>query len=81
MSDYRLGKRVEPIPVGDVVEDEYEPHDTPNGRMWRNTRTKQLRTDKPAPKVDPFEHMREVLRRAQQQQEDDGFPVAFWGVM
>jgi hypothetical protein len=77
MSDYRLGKKVTPIPAPEVIEDEYEAVKTPHGTIWRNTRTKQLSTDRPT----NWKDVAEAIKRMQQAQEEDGYPNVYWGVM
>ncbi len=74
MSDYRLGKKVvaPTPPKEDVIER------TESG-LWRVNG--KLQTNPPQPKHDPFKNMREVLRRAQQAQEDDGLDITFMGWM
>lgn len=86
-----LGKKIEPIPVPEV--DEYERfkgiHGTP---MIRNKRTGAIETDMmpKGPQYAPYvptsipvttEQWDAMIAGAIQTQEDDGFPVAFWGVM
>jgi hypothetical protein len=75
--DHQLGKKVVPIPTPEVVEDEYEPVDTPHGRMWRNTRTKQLSTDRPT----NWKDVAEAIKRMAEQQAEDGYPNVYWGSM
>lgn len=74
---YGLGKKVEPIPVGEATEDEYEAVHTASGRLWRNKRTKQLSTDKP----ESWKAVADAIDRMRRQQEEDGYPNIFWGCM
>lgn len=63
--------------------DEYEFKVVHGQSVWKNKRTGQLQTNNPVPIIppvfNPFEHMREILKKAQQDQEDDGFPMEFYG--
>lgn len=79
-----LGKKVvapEPAPKPDEYEFKVS-HGTP---VYRNKRTGQLQTNAPTPILppapDPFKHMHEILKRAREAQEDDGFEMNFWGAM
>ena len=92
MSDFQpLGKPVRPVPVPDVIEDEYEKVDA-HGTILRNKRTGKLETSitpkgpqyapyiQPEPQIittEQWDQMFGILKK----QEEDGFPVAFWGTM
>ena len=82
-----LGKKVTPPTVENG--DEYERFIGQHGdRLMRNKRTGAVESatprrinvePKPPPPVDPFEHLMEVIKKAQEQQEEDGYPNIYWG--
>lgn len=78
MSDYKLGKKVQPPPPAkkpDVIKKV--------GAVW--SLNGRLQTNKPeqpqSPDYDPFKHLREVLRKQQEQMEADGLDITFTGWM
>jgi len=81
-----LGKKVTPPTVH--KEDEYERFIGQHGdRLMRNKRTgavesatpRRINVEPPPPPVDPLEHLMDVIKKSQQQQEEDGYPNIYWG--
>lgn len=86
MSDYRLGKKIVPIPVPEV--DEFERFKGLHGdTLIRNKRTGVIETEivqsgprrepPPEPAKSVYEHMADILRK----QREDGFDPCCWGVL
>lgn len=78
MSDFQLGKKVPP-PSPPAAKDVIERV----GDVWKlNGKFQTNKPEQPqSASHDPFKHLREVLERSQKQQEDDGFPIIYWGSM